>query len=237
MMLCGLILLYTLPAEPIVLGVVVLACLATRCAVRKIPSPVRVEGRNSRSKNLILSIVWLLVLIGALYDIALLFGPRNSLVATIENSLSSIPLLHFAERYRSGAALMNEPLPNLAGLCLSTIAVVSLAAACGFNAMGAEDWASVRSEDSKVVGDYRKIFRYMIGFIFMFFVLNAIMAMGNFSTSLNFRSYLFKMSFLTGPFAWSVIFMVIAVYGSLIVRDIELNYQLRKQNSREMDRS
>lgn len=225
MMLCGLILLYTLPAKPIVLGVVVLVCLFVWWVVKRSPSPVSGKGKNSNFKNLILSSVWLLALLGVLYDIALTIGPKNIFIAALENKISAIPLLHFAERYRAGAVLMNEPLPNLAGFCLSLIAVISFATAAGFHALSAEGRIFVPLQSSAKAARANVIFGVMIVFSIISFILNAIIALSEFSTSHSYRSYLFKMNFFTGPFVWTLSIMIMSAAGNLIFRDIELIYQ------------
>ena len=225
MMLCGLILLYTLPAAPIVLGVVVLVCLVVWWAVKRSPSPGIGKGKNSKFKNLIFSSVWFLVLTGTLYDIALIIGPQNSSIAALEDTISGIPLLHFAERYRAGAALMNEPLPNLAGFCLSIIAIISFATAASFQALSAEGRIFVPLQPSAKVARVNVIFGVMIGFSIISFMLNAIIALSEFSTSDNYRSYLFKMNFFTGQFVWALSIVIMSAAGNLISRDIELIYQ------------
>lgn len=227
MMLCGLILLYTLPAEPIVLGVVVLACLVVWWVVRRISSPASGKSDISKFKQIALSSVLLLVLLGVLYDIALVAGPQNSFIAALEDKFSAVPFLHFAERYRAGAVLMNEPLPNLAGLCLSIIAIVSLATGVGFLAL---DNSMIISPGPRMGAvRKRKFFIALFWVTTLFVFLNLFFGGWNFSTSEGSKSFIFKMRHMPAPFFWSASLLFISSFGMLVVRDLEFIYQLRKR--------
>lgn len=229
-MLCIFTFLYTLPTAPIVVLLVAIALLASWSLARYDPIMKREKQPYSRFKAILIRSICLLVLFGLTYDILLIAGPQNTVVAFLERNISNIPLLHFAERYRDGAADMGEPLPNLAGLCLSLISIVSLATGVGFIALG-ED-----SRMFRLLGPggnsipKNSMFRRLITIVAMFFAFNAIFATWDFAASTGSKSFLFKMEFVTGPFVWSSFLMVWSGFGILVVRDFELMYQFIKRN-------
>ncbi len=229
MMLYGLILLYTLPAAPIVIFVVALVCLATWWAVRLTQTPTSEKDRLSGFNNIISLSAWLLIILSVIYDAALIAGPKNSFVANIENKSSIIPLIHFAERYRAGAAMVGEPLPNISGVCLTLIAFVSFAAGASFNALGAKPQLFGPGKTKYKKGGHSAIVRPIVVITTIFVIANALLALSEFASSLSTKSYLFKMRFITGPFVWSIFLFVMLAVGSLMVKDFELIYYLNKK--------
>lgn len=224
--LCGLILLYTLPAALPIASAVAAVCLATWWVLKGDPRPASARERASRFEVLAKSSLACVVAIAALYDLALILGPQNNVVAGLEADLARLPLLHFAERYRAGATLMQEPLPNAAGLCLSLIVLVSLATAAGLQALDTQGLVfNTARPDAE--GPKARLW-VLVALALSICAFNTFLALFNYATAQSYRSTIFKMNFVMGPFIWVATTQVLIIYAILLIKNVELSHHLSK---------